>query len=262
MKKCLVLLAMIMFIAPTFIFSNLITFKIGYFLPRAQGGKDSLWTIEFDNMSFTKSNFSDTVYGFAYEYFVTPQLSLVLSVDGYSKTKVGYYRDYIGFSFKEGDFAFPEKIYGNSQDAFSIEHSFAVSITPFQLSLKLTPLGRRTRLIPYVGGGIGAYLWNVRLRGDTIDFNDAWIYTDADPAIGDVEVYKIKQSDLDERREKVRFSFGYHAFAGLMFPVGNRLTIDGQFKYNSLKVTLEAFKDFEDFDLSGYQLTIGLNYWF
>ena len=260
MKKCLVLLAMIIFIAPTFVFSNLITFKIGYFFPRAQGGKDSLWTIEFDNMSYTKSNFRDTVYGFAYEYFAAPQLSLVLSVEGYGKTKVGYYKDYIGFSFKEGDFAFPEKYYGDSKDAFSIEHSFAVSITPFQLSLKLTPLGRRTRLIPYVGGGAGFYLWNVRLRGDTIDFNDAWIYTD--PNLGDVEVYKIKQADLDERRDNTKFSVGYHAFGGFMFPVGNRLTIDGQIKYSFLKVKLERFEGFEDFDLSGYQLTIGLNYWF
>lgn len=262
MKKCLVLLAMIIFIAPTFVFSNLITFKIGYFFPRAQGGKDSLWTIEFDNMSYTKSNFRDTVYGFAYEYFVAPELSLVLSVDTYSKTKLGYYKDYVGFEFQEGVFAFPEKIYGNSQNAFSIEHSFAVSLTPFQLSLKLTPLGRRTRLIPYVGGGVGAYLWNVRLRGDAIDFSDVWEYTDLDPAIGKVEVYKINQADLDERRGNTKFSFGYHAFAGLMFPVGNRLTIDGQVKYSILKVKLERFEGFEDFDLSGYQLTIGLNYWF
>ena len=254
MKKCLVLLVMIILISPAFVFCDLITFKIGYFIPRAQGGKDSLWTIEFDNMSYTKSNFRDTVYGFAYEYFVAPQLSLMLSIDTYSKTKLGTYKDYVGDTIDEQDFAFD---YG---EGFAISHSFDVSITPFQVSLKLTPLGRRTRLIPYIGGGAGLYLWNVRFRGDMIDLSKNAETIFYDKELNEYVIgHPIYPADV---REDNRFSVGYHAFAGLMFPVGNRLTIDGQIKYNSLKVKLEAFKGFEDFDLSGYQLTIGLNYWF
>jgi opacity protein-like surface antigen len=257
MKRNLLLVAAALVLIPATAFPNIFTLRAGYYLPKASGGPDSLWRIEFDQMSFNKSDFRATLIGASYEYFATKNLSIEFSVDTYGRRKGGYYRDLVGYTFDEGDFAFPADLY---EGDFDIAHGFNVSITPVQLSVKLMPLGRRNRFIPYVGAGVGAYFWNVSLRGSMVDFTDEWFYED--PDLGEIPIYGIYQTDA---REDTRVAFGYHAFAGLMFPIGNRVTISAEFRYHAATgkwAEDSAFVDFEDFDLGGSALTVGLNYWF
>jgi opacity protein-like surface antigen len=134
---------------------------------------------------------------------------------------------------------------------------YSVSITPVQASIKLSPLGRRARIIPYVGGGVGLYVWSVKLQGDVIDFADEWYDID-----NDVSIYPIYAYDA---RDESKFAIGFHGFAGISVPVANRISLDAQFKYNVAKGSFSetgGFEGFEDFDLSAYQISIGLNYWF
>lgn len=268
MKKTLIFFMALVLFAPTFAFSNIVTFKLGYFVPRAQS---DLWKTEFDQMDLKKSEYSGSNFGLAFEYFVTRRLSLVLSIDAYSKNKLGTYKGYVGYTADTlgmtADFAFPDVYEGE----FPPAHTFNVSITPLQLSLKLTPLGRKQKLIPYIGGGIGAYLWNVRLQGDMIDFSDdinQWYYNEVTFEIHqgsynpneDILIYPIWLTDA---REENKVTIGYHAFAGFMIPIANRTTLELEFKYNSIKGKLEeAFQGFEPFDLGGYQVSLGINYWF
>ena len=257
MKRHLILIAAALILVPSLAFPNIVSVRAGYYFPKASGGPDSLWTIEFDQMSFKKSDFNATYLGFSYEYFVSKNLSFELSLDTYSRRKAGFYLDYVGISLDEGDFAFPADIYVAD---FEIAHSFNVSITPVQFSVKLLPMGRRNFIVPYLGGGIGAYIWNVNLRGEIVDFADEWTYTD--PDIGDVTIFGVAPVDT---RQNARVALGFHGFAGLMVPVGNRVTISAEFRYHSAKGTFSqdgAFPDYENFDLGGYALTAGLNYWF
>jgi hypothetical protein len=199
-------------------------------------------------MDFTQSDFNDSIFGFTYEYFFSNQLSLTLCIDGYSQKKLGMYRDYGAILADDGfDYAF-------LNEGEAIVHVFDVSITPIQVSLKLAPMGRRGRLIPYIGGGVGVYLWNLRLEGDIVNFAEYAEFTD-----GTIGFFVEDRNS----REDNKVSIGYHGFGGIMLPVANRISIDGQVKFNYLKGELtEDFVDFNDFDLSGYQFTIGLNYWF
>lgn len=257
MKKPLILIAAALVLMTAMAFPNTMSLRYGYYFPKASGGPDSLWRIELDQMSFKKSDFNTSILGFGYEFFVSKQLSFELSIDTYSKRKAGYYRDYVGYTFPEGDFAFPA---ADFEGDFSISHAFNVSITPVQFSVKLMPMGRRNRFIPYVGGGVGLYFWNVGIRGEMIDFTDEWVYTDSN--LGDVTIYGITQTDA---REENRATIGYHAFAGLMFPIGDRITLSAEFRYHAAKGKFKsdsAFTDFEDFDIGGYAITAGLNYWF
>ena len=262
MKKSLILLLALIFLTPSLAFSNIFTFKAGLFIPRAQSG---LWEVEFENMSFSKTDYMTTNFGFAYEYFLTREASLVIGVDSYSKNKVGRYVDYVGIQRVEGDFAFPIEDY---EEHFPPTHSFNVSITPIQLSLKLTPMGRTGKFIPYVGGGIGLYLWNVRINDDWIDFDDEWYYNevtevihDDNPVAGeDIPIYPVW---FDDAWESNRISFGYHAFGGIMVPFTQRMTFEVEFKYNRAQGEFKkAFEGFMAFDLSAYQISLGLNYWF
>lgn len=248
MKKSLILFLALIFLIPSLAFSNIFTFKTGLFIPRAQS---DLWTTEFENMSFSKTKYTTTNFSFAYEYFLTREVSVVLGLDSFSKNKFGSYVDYVGIQLVEGNFAFPN----DYVEDFFPSHIFNVSITPVQLSLKLTPMGRKGKFIPYVGGGIGLYLWNVRLNGDLVDFDDVWVYVP-----DDIDIYPITTVDAWENN---RISFGYHAFGGIMVPFTKRMTFEAEFKYNVARGELkEAFEGFEAFDLSAYQISLGLNYWF
>ncbi len=252
MKKTFSLIALFAILLPGLASAGAITFRIAYFIPQANS---ELWNIEFENMSFQKSDFHNTALGFTYEHFLTREVSLVFGFDSYSQSRSGTYLDYVGYSFAEGDFAFPSDYQGD----FFLGHSLSVSITPIQFGLKLTPLGRRSGFIPYLGGGVSVYIWNVRLVGDMVDFNDdSWVYDD--PDYGEVQIYPVYPTNA---RDETRFAVGFNGFAGFMIPFASRVAFEGEFKYNFGKGSHgNAFQGFDKFDLGGYQISLGINYWF
>jgi hypothetical protein len=67
-----------------------------------------------------------------------------------------------------------------------------------------------------------------------------------------------------QSRETSKLSIGYHAFGGFMYAFANRITLEAEFKYNFAegKVESKSFRDIGPFDLSGYQISLGINYWY
>lgn len=253
MKKTIGLLALAVFLLPMLGFSGgAFSFRLGYFVPHA---KSELWDIEFENMTFRKTNFQAATFGFSYEYFMTREVSLVLGADFYSRTRFGLYRNYVGVTIDNFDYAFPAADFVGD---FDITHSFGTSIVPIQASIKLTPFGRRATIIPYIGGGVSLYIWNVHLNGDTVDFNDQFVYTD--PDLGDIDVFSVVRTDA---REDSKLAVGWHAFAGITIPIASRAALEAEFRYSYGKGKLtDAFQGFNNFDLGGYQVSLGINYWF
>ena len=92
-----------------------------------------------------------------------------------------------------------------------------------------------------------------------LDFNEEdWVYEDAE--LGDVQIFPIWGIDA---REENKLVLGYHVFGGLMIPFARRITLDVQFKYNKAEGEFkDSFEGFEPFDLGGYQISLGINYWF
>ena len=259
MKKFTGLALGLLLLAPSLAFSDSFSLRIGYFMPLALSDSyfpehpNSLWTIEFEQMSFLKNKFRGSTLGLSYEYFVSKNLSLAFTLDSYSKSRPGYYVDYVQNTLTEGDFAFPfVDFYGDD-----IQHAFSVSSTPLQVSLKITPLGRKTRLIPFVGGGAGLYFYSVRIYGQMVNFSDPWVFTD--PDLGDIDIYPVESVNGREKGSV----FGYHAFAGFQIPIGFRATLEAEARYHWASATFdEWFLDFDDFDLGGLAITLGFNYWF
>ena len=251
MKKTLILLVAALIALPALGYSDIFTFRVGYFFPSASS---DLWTTEFDNLTMTRSDFQQTTFGVSYDLFLNQYLSLGLAVDTYSKVRSGVYKDYVGVMIDDDYFAFPAD-QGFIEDFMPIQ-TFKVSILPVQFSAKVTPLGRRGGFIPYFGGGVGVYVWNVQLMGDLIDFSNPLTYTDS---LGTVTYYRDLYVNTEESN---RFTLGLHALAGVRIPVGSRMTVEGEFKYSYIKGELKNFVDFEKFDLSGFQFSLGLNYWF
>ncbi|MGB3862334.1 MAG: hypothetical protein WA915_09630, partial [Candidatus Aminicenantaceae bacterium] len=197
MKKYLVVFVALFLLIPGFAFSDLVTFKVGYFFPRANS---DLWQDEFDQMTFEKGDFQNTIFCFTYEYFLSNQISLAVSIDGYSEKKAGSYLDYVGDIVDDQIYAFD---YGQGS---SISHVFTVGITPLQASVKLTPMGRRASIIPYIGGGVGVYIWTVRMQGDTIFFDDPTLFWDENLQ-KEVTGYPVYPTDV---RVESKFTVGFH----------------------------------------------------
>jgi opacity protein-like surface antigen len=267
MKKTTVLAAALFLLVPTLAFSDSISIRAGFYLPRGVTGSylnahpDSLWTIELDQMSFAPRDYNAGIVGFSYDYFVGKYVNLSLSLDAYNHSEVGFYLDWVVNSLDEGDFAFPYEYYlGND-----IQHSFRVTVTPLQLSLKVLPLGRRTRVVPYVGGGASLFFWNIRMFGDMIDFNpvdelgNPVQYYYPDPELGDVVIYPVFAMASHESGT----TFGWHALGGVQVPIGYRATIDAEARYHSARANLhKLFQGFDTFELGGWEFTVGLSYWF
>ena len=256
MKKYVLVITALLLVAPSLVFSDVISFKVGYFMPRAKGDP---WQTEFANMSFKKSHFQTTNFAFVYEYFLSNQFSLTFGVSGYTKNKSGIYEGYFRDDVDGVDYAF------DYEPGSPISHVYSVSITPLQASVKFTPLGRKGKIIPFVGGGLGAYLWTVRLSGSMIDFESPeWIY---DTVLErDVIGYPIFADDL---RAENKLRIGFHVLGGIMVPIANRISLEGEVKYNYLQAPFSQLEGFDYivvgydyFDLSGMTLSIGMNYWF
>jgi hypothetical protein len=260
MKKMLALAAVLILLVPVWTFADQLQIRLGYFLPKAVSNSylnahpDGLWTIELDQMSFRPRDYNAAILGVSYDFFVNKYVSLDLGLDFYNRSQVGFYNDWVMNTLDQGDFAFPFELYlGND-----IVHSFKVGITPLQASVKFLPLGRKARIVPYVGGGASLVFWNVRMFGDMVDFADPYIYTD--PEIGDVDVYPV----VPVASHTSGRSWGWHAFGGFQVPIGYRVTIDAEARYQGGAMAHPGglFVGFEPFDLSGLQLSAGLSFWF
>ncbi len=259
MKKRIIVMIAVLAAAASLGFANTISFKVGYFVP---GLKSDFWDTELANMSFVKSDFRNATFSLSYEWFLTRELSLVIGLDSYSKSMTGDYRGYVGIQFDDGDFAFPAQYYYGD---YTPSHTLSVSVTPVQFSLKVAPFGRKGKVIPYLGAGVGFYFWSMQMQGDFIDFSDEYVYDD--PAGYEVPVYPVYAVDAKEGRNFARIAIGWQAFGGVEVPIANRLTIDVEAKYSSAKGKMgtdpnEGFYGFKPLDLGGVQFSLGINYWF
>lgn len=258
MKKTTILIAALILLLPALGFSDMLTIRLGYYMPQAVNDSyllshpNSLWAIEFGQTSLRPSDYRGSILGLGYEFFLNSRVSVALSVDYFDHENGGYYTDYIGVDLNNGYFAFPYSLYTGTD----ILQTFHVSMVPVELSLKLAPLGRKTRLIPYVGGGIGAYFVHAALFGSIIDFSQPYIYSD--PTLGDITVYPVNGGDIHE----TKVVLGGHAFAGLEFPIGYRMTLEAEARYRWVSTTFSNFVGFDKFDMGGLTLSLGFNYWF
>ncbi len=233
--------------------ANTVTVRFSFNLPTM---KSDFWTTDFANMSYKRTNFQDTSFGIDYEIFLTRELSLMFSFDTFNKSKSGVYKNYVGYQLEGGDFAFPTSFQGD----YTPGHSLRYTVTPLQASIKITPLGRRVRVIPYFGGGVGLYIYSLRMTGDLVDFSDPHVYSET--GYPDVAVFPIYSVDAMEGENFGRIAFGYQLFGGLQVPIGNRLTLAGEFKYSSAKSKMKNFVGFQPLDLGNLQMSLGIAYWF
>ena len=54
------------------------------------------------------------------------------------------------------------------EDGGPIQHDIRLTIVPLEFNVHFLPLGRESAVIPYLGGGAGAYVWRYEEAGDFV----------------------------------------------------------------------------------------------
>ena len=109
------------------------------------------------------------------------------------------------------------------------------------LGTRIFPLGFRDRkLIPYLGGGFGyfEYDMNTRSPGDY-----EYVYSD--------EFHDYYE--LDIHHDTIAHGYFSYLSTGLFLPLGERHMLQLEYRY-------DFDKDYKQYDMSGYQITIGFAY--
>ncbi len=171
-----------------------------------------------------------------------------LTVDAYNKSQVGYYNDWVAQHPRPR--AISPSPSSSTRATTSSTPSGSAS-RPVQLSLKFLPLGRRTKIIPYVGGGASLVFYqrpHVRRHGQFL--------RPLDLHRSRPRRHRHLSRRARSARGRPRPSFGWHAFGGFQVPIGYRATIEAEARYHSAKARFnDLFVDFDDFEVGGLALT-------
>jgi hypothetical protein len=179
-----------------------------------------------ENLAFEKQDMQSEYYGLEYEHFFGRHLSFALEGGYYEKEHYSQYRDFV------------------FQDGSPIFQNLALKITFMEMDFKIYPMGHRTRIYPYVGGGAGVYRWKYEQWGDFVD-SQTW------------DVYE------DEYVESSAYSVGFNGKAGLVVRFSRFLGVSFETRYLYLKGELSSFfEGFNKLDMSGFTFSLGLNLFF
>jgi hypothetical protein len=127
-----------------------------------------------------KDEWVGVTWGLEYNHVLTDYVEVAVHVDGYQKTIDTSYRDWLDL------------------DGNEIFQTLRLQIVPFGVTLQVVPTGRRTRVAPFVGGGVDAFYYKYEEFGDLVDF--------LDPDLSIIRDDYIFSDDV---------AFGFHAAGGV-----------------------------------------------
>ena len=129
-------------------------------------------------------------------------------------------------------------------DGTEIFQDFRLRVVPLALTLRVLPFGRHAAVQPYFGGGVGMFNWRYSEVGEFIDFTDFGVFRDRFVADG---------TDV-----------GGIIFGGVRAPIGSRLAIGGEVRYQQASGRVGIDQGFlnERIDLGGLatQLTFQVGF--
>ena len=201
-----------------------VRFWIGLFEP---DGGSQYWNDSFDAFTGDTTDFADTTVGGDVKLGLGGRASLLLGGSYYEGRTDQSYRDFVD---RFGD---------------DIRHQTTLEIGSATAAFVVDLTGRQSVIVPYVGVGGGFYAWRLQESGDFIDFLPA-----------DPEVFSTRFSDDGN-------TLGWFGLAGLEVPVGPRISVFAEGRWQRLKDDLGG--DFEgsgNLDLSGTSIVGGASWRF
>jgi hypothetical protein len=180
-------------------------------------------------LTFEKDDLNSFAFSVGYDHFLGDYVNLGGSV-----------------SFLEGDTDAIDRDF-EFDDGTPIFRTIRLQVIPLEASVKFLPAGRDAGIIPYIGGGAGIYFWEYE------EFGDFVINRNTNPEI-------ISGTAFSDGADP-----GFHVEGGVYIPFGHSVAFAAEGKYWKAEGDLdpEGFDPlFEPLDLSGFQITGGVSFWF
>jgi opacity protein-like surface antigen len=187
-------------------------------------------------LTLDKSDFGSLTIGAEVAFSITSRLDFALEA-GYSRSnRKSEFRDFI------------------DNNDLPIEQTTSFERAPFTANVKLhlAPTGRSigrfawvpSRVVPYVGGGIGVMRYRFRQVGDFVDFNTNAVFP----------------STLDTGDDGLDWAFVQQAMAGVEYNFSPMLgvTLDARYLHGRGDLGT-AFSGYDGIDLSGASASVGLS---
>ena len=200
--------------------------RLGAFVPNA----NSNLFLDDESLYFvSKSDWVGFTGGAEYNHVLAKNIEMAVFVDGYSRTIDTSYRDW------------------TRPDGSDIFQTLKLQMVPFGLTLQVVPTSKRTKLAPFLGGGVDLFYWKYEEWGDFIDF---W-----DPDLPVYEDYFISDG----------VTFGFHATGGvrIYFNRDFALVVRGVYQWAEADMGGDFSPNepgqFNRLDLSGASVTFGLH---
>jgi hypothetical protein len=215
--------------------------RIGAFFPRGQEtlfqDLNSLYYKlgEDPTQGVVPSDFDGVYGGVEYNQVLTDYVELGVHLDGYGRTVDTSYRDYTW------------------DDHSEIRQSLKLSMVPLGVTIRFLPTSKRTKIAPYVGGGVDAVYYQYEEFGDFVCFP---------PSSGDC---RFDYDVVPNHFQGDGAAFGVHALGGLRVYLNRDFAIVGEGRYQWAEDDMgDDFAPNEPglinrIDLSGWTVTVGVH---
>jgi hypothetical protein len=208
-------------------FSDSVTVLGGYALP---SGDSDIFRQNERETNFEVNDLNDFTFTARYDHFFGDFVNLGGSVSFFDADTHVVDSD---FEFENGD---------------PITRRIRLQIVPVEVNLHFLPAGRNEVIIPYVGGGVGAYYWEYEEIGDFV-FNRN---------TGN-EIVRTGDAYSDG------WDGGWHVEGGVQIPFSRSATFTAEAKYFNVDGDLDVRgfdASFEPIDLSMTSFSAGVSFWF
>jgi hypothetical protein len=211
---------------PTASAQQSVNFFVGAFVPRDLHARD-LDDVLVQNSNFLLfdiKDFNGATAGAEYLVQLGNLFDAGVGVGIYSQTSPAIYRD----------FTHP----GGAE----IEQDLKLRVIPITATIRFLPLGHRSGIVPYFGGGVAIYRWRYSETGEFLDSQDN--------IFSDFETYHVSDTTV-----------GPVVLGGVRFPVGSKAGLGGEIRWQGGKGDLPAALNFAGpkIDLGGFNYLFTFN---
>jgi len=193
-----------------------LSFNIGGFIVRSEDSRTSgdVLVEDLNYHYFDLSGFNSFTFGGEWWYGLTRHFEAVTGVQYYQDSVPAVYRDWVN----ENDTEIPQ--------------TFKLRNIPISAGVRIFPFAREGAFQPYVGAGLGIFVWRYSEFGEFID-----------PDTGDIYRATYASDGVD---------LGPILYGGVRVPVGGHVAVGGEVRYQNAVGTLSTDFLSDKIDLGGW----------
>jgi outer membrane protein W len=230
------IMGLALFVPATASAQNALNLSIGGFTPRGLDGRGSDDVLFVDSATIATFNQSNGIDVSEFNGATIGAEWLIGLGDNFEGSLgVGYYQRTVPTSYANF----------TDQSGNEIQQDLKLRIIPFSATVRFLPLGHRSGIVPYIGGGVAVLSYRYTETGRFVDFTDNSIFTDSFEGSGSAT--------------------GPMIVGGIRVPVGSVL-VGGEIRYQNAKGNLPTTGSnsflASKIDLTGtsYLFTIGFRF--